>query len=57
MITTESKVFFIVFFAAIVLAIGNAYYHAEFLRDFHVYTENDEISRASDFYWRILNGL
>lgn len=50
MLSQESKWFFIIFFGLILLAIGRAYYHAEILKDFHVYTENDEIPRASDFY-------
>lgn len=50
-----SKLFFIVFFGLILLSIGNAFYHAEILKDFHVYTEDDDIPRASDFYRDILN--
>jgi hypothetical protein len=54
MLSRGSALFFIVFFGLILVSIGNAFYHAEVLKDFHVYTEDDEIPRAADFYLNLL---
>jgi len=55
MLTPQSKIFFALFFSVIIFSIGRAYYHAEILQDFHVFTEEDEIPRAADFYWSLIN--
>lgn len=53
-LSTPSKIFFVVFFGLIAASIANAYYHVEILKDYNVYTEEDEIPRAADFYLEFL---
>lgn len=53
MIDSNSKIFFFIFFGLIILAIARSYYHVEILQDFHVFSEDDYIPRASDFYIKI----
>lgn len=55
--TKGSKIFFIIFFSAVAIAVGAAYYRYEILKDFHSYTDSEEIPRAVDFYVNILNKL
>lgn len=56
-LTKGSIVFFIVFFTAVAISVGAAYYRYEIKKDFHSYTSSEEIPRAVDFYVNILNKL
>ncbi len=53
-LTPSAKIFFVVFFGLIAVSIANAYYHVEVLKDYNVYTEEDDIPRAVDFYLELI---
>ena len=57
MLTKTSKLFFTMFFLTILISVGFAYYRYEIRKDFHSYTENDDIPRAVDFYVNLINKL
>lgn len=50
MLTLKSKLFFAIFFSLILISIAHAYYQIEVRKQFHVFTEEEEIPRALDFY-------
>jgi hypothetical protein len=52
-LSKDSIIFFVIFFGLILFAIGRAYYHVEVLQDFHVFSEGENIPRASDFYSKL----
>ena len=55
MLDRKSKVFFVIFFGLILTSIAVTYYRLEVLRDFHAFTEDEDIPRAADFYIRLID--
>lgn len=50
MLTLKNKLFFVIFFGLILISIAHAYYQIEVRKQFHVFSEDEEIPRALDFY-------
>jgi hypothetical protein len=57
MVDQKSKIFFIFFFTAICLSIVYTYEKLEIERDFHIYTQNEELPNPEDWYNDIFNAL
>lgn len=57
MLDRKSRIFFTFFFGLILISIAVTYYRLEVLKDFHAYTESENIPRAADFYVGLYNML
>jgi len=57
MLDRKSKVFFSIFFGLILISLVNTYYRLEVLKDFHAFTEDEDIPRAVDFYLNLVDQL
>ena len=54
MLDTSSKIFFGVFFGAILCSIAMTWYTIDFKGDFRTYTEDDDVPEPTDVYYDLI---